>query len=70
MTRVPRIAYTLILCLPSCIWFSGCAKSQDSAPDTSATKADDDMELPTVQMPDDNSGDSNASPTDDGSSDG
>lgn len=70
MTRLPRIAYTLLLCLPACFWFSGCAKRQDTAPSSSATTSEEDMELPTVQMPADDAGDPNSTPADDGSSAG
>ncbi|MCP4193244.1 MAG: hypothetical protein GY768_21750 [Planctomycetaceae bacterium] len=67
MKNSARLTYTLLLCLPTCLWLAGCNKSE-SDPYSSATTNSADMEIPTVQLPDDSAGTPDSSSSQEGSS--
>ena len=72
MSRLKYFAYTLLICVPACLSLSGCGDKQDTTNGTSTTAPagdDDSMEVPTVQMPEDDAGDADSSADDDGASD-
>ena len=69
MSRLKYFAYTLLICLPTCLSLSGCGDKQDTTNGSSATSDDGSMEVPTVELPDEDAGDADSSADDDGSSD-
>ncbi len=72
MSRIKYFVYTLLICLPTCLSLSGCGDGQDtSGGSSSSTVTDDDgpMEVPTVEVPEDDAGDADSSAEDEGTSD-
>lgn len=72
MSRLKCFAYTLLICLPTCLTLTGCGDKQDTTNGASSSAtADDDgsMEIPTVELPEDDAGDADSSAEDDGASD-
>ena len=72
MSRLRYFAYTLLICIPTCLSLSGCGDKQDTSNGSSSPAAADDdgsMEVPTVEMPEDDAGDADSSADDDGTSD-
>lgn len=72
MSKLKVFAYTLLVCIPTWLSLSGCGDKQDTTTGSSSSAtADDDgsMEVPTVEMPEDEAGDADSSADDDGMSD-